>query len=443
MPPEQATGKKGDVTTLADVYGLGAVLYELLTGRPPFRADTAVATLLEVIEKEPESPHKLNPQVDRTLEAICLKCLEKDPHRRYASAAELADDLERWQRGEPTRARPPSVWQVVRFWLRQNLRSAVCVLAVGFVLGALLGYVSYRQNLERRLVLSIDASYGRLPATPRPWLAKLPRGKGPLWYVVGFGAFFAIFTAGPAVVLLARTRSVAADLSHGLAAGFVAAYVASMLGGAWAFAGLEVEDTFFGNWDNENSAAFKWNWLHTLQEPQQLDHGESGKEVYEPDWQERHYPDLKGLSQSEQRQILYEKMACDAVIGVQLGLLKAVPLYFAVLILVPTIEAVGAGYLWRRHHRLLPTAIAYAERFIPLALTLGYSTVLVWGAFYYRATYPEDWPGRYQGAAWRMEVAIAALVVAQVAAWRGWYWPWRLLLHATWIGLFVYVRAQL
>jgi WD40 repeat protein/Flp pilus assembly protein TadD len=160
MAPEQALGKPKDIGPATDVYALGAILYDVLTGRPPFRAATPLETLLQVQAEDPVSPGRLLPKLPRDLTTICLKCLEKEPRKRYASAQDLADDLHRFLAGETIRARPASRVERLWRWSRRNplvaaLTASVVVLLLVISLVSSLSALSLgreRMETQKQLV---------------------------------------------------------------------------------------------------------------------------------------------------------------------------------------------------------------------------------------------------------------------------------------------------
>jgi serine/threonine protein kinase/tetratricopeptide (TPR) repeat protein len=152
MAPEQAEGKNREVGPAADIYSLGAILYELLVGRPPFRAGNPLDTIRQVIEQEPIPLRQLEPRVPHDLETICLKCLEKDPARRFSSALALAEDLRRFAEGDPIHARPTPAWE--RAWKWGKRRPAIVALmgvSTLAVLSMTLFIIWHNVSLQRKL----------------------------------------------------------------------------------------------------------------------------------------------------------------------------------------------------------------------------------------------------------------------------------------------------
>ena len=149
MAPEQAAGNNAAVSSATDIYGLGAVFYQLLTGHPPFAGGTTFETVRLVLDTEPRAPRLINPKVDRDLSTICLKCLEKDPKRRYSSALALAEDLEHWLKHEPIRAHRTGFFTQARKWV-QRKPAIAALIAASVALAGAMGWNVWKSELISR-----------------------------------------------------------------------------------------------------------------------------------------------------------------------------------------------------------------------------------------------------------------------------------------------------
>lgn len=184
MPPEQAEGKAKDLTNLADVYSLGALLYEFITGRPPFKGRTLLETLQHVRTKEPVAPSQLQPSVPSDLQTVCLKALEKDPAKRYPTAEEMAEDLEAFLRGDPIKARPTSRLEKTVRWARRNKPQAALIgmgLAMFFLMifggFVFLGMDAHNQRLRAERIEAIEGQRSDAEALLLGAIAKGEKGE--------------------------------------------------------------------------------------------------------------------------------------------------------------------------------------------------------------------------------------------------------------------------
>ena len=416
MPPEQARGADR-LTVAADVYALGAMLYELLTGRPPFAAGTAVDTVLAVLNDPPPPPRSVDPDVPRDLELIVLKCLGKDPARRYATAASLAADLRAWAAGEPVSVRPPHPGEVLRTWVRRNFGRAAWLPAIGLLWGLLSGVAFWLSTAGRGVQSASAAVYDFFPTAPRPWLARLP--SPPDWATAAMPVPALVLACGIGLFTAwaARPRGRDADLAAGLVAGVTAGVAAFTFGlGAVALeaVGSPLDAHLVG-------------LAVTSDVPERIEQNLLDG-----------YPGLADVPAEQRPGLLLTKMELDRGLGAPTALAVGMLVCLALFGLLGAAETAVAGPLVRAGTGwagVLPAYLAFAA---PLAVLCSLTVVAavlraVWGGSPFLDPLP---------VAALFATLIAAVLVASHRGDRGGAWGIvRTGLTAAWLGLFVWFVA--
>jgi Flp pilus assembly protein TadD len=411
MAPEQAAGAR-QVTTAADVYALGAILYELLTGQPPHVGPTPLEVLFRVLDQDPAPPRALNPRVDRDLEAICLKCLARRPAERYASAAALANDLEHWLAGESISLRTAALATQFRAWVRQNLRTAGRALAVGLTCGLLLGLIVWLALSQG--VARLVRVYDRLPSVPRPWVLFTP--VVPDWLLLFLSAAVLVLLGGMgfATVVVVRPTTRHSAVAAGLAVGFLTAVTAFALSIGESMLSARTTAAIDGDLAILSEASF------TRTAP---------GEPHPSDRLLAKYPDLEQVPAGERGGVLYAKLLSDLLAGMITGLWWGI-LCALLICLVPGVTGtVTAWSLLQRHGNVRGALLPYAEVAITVTVLTGLVVHYVLGPLavpYIRA--PD--------AGW-LALPLAACGLGVAAIWLQWPVFLRRLLHAGWFGALV------
>lgn len=391
MAPEQAAGAT-DVTTAADIYSLGALLYKLITGRPPFESDSAVDTLLQVVSNSPCKPSE-HCKVDRCLELICMKCLAKEPGQRYATAGELAGDLEKWLNGEPISITSPSMASVTRVWLKQNFGRVAWAFLIGPVFGIVSGLCLWYSTTHQK-ISSVIRTYDSLPSADRPMIW-FPFDT-PVWASTLLMSIFAILivSIGFVTTVFVKPKNQGADLAAGAIVGVCAALAGFMT--CLGSLGVLTSQT-------SDVAAI-------LDVVKEYDAG-SVHEAYAK------YPELEGLDQVEQVALLLDKQSHDRLFtvprGIWLGVIASLTVYFFPCLF----EAYAAGPILRKHKTWTRSLVPYIETAFPVAILMTifavmFSTWLLYGAV---GVLPS----------WSLWLLFFLIIIAVVVRRRTWRWPVR------------------
>lgn len=323
MAPEQASGTV-DITTSADIYSLGALLYKLISGKPPFDADSTLDTLLQVVNESPVRPSE-HCKVDKCLEQICMKCLAKEPTQRYATADELASDLEKWLKGEPLSISSPSVASVTRVWLKQNFGRVAWAFLIGPAFGIVSGLCLWFSTTHQQISEAVS-TYDAMPSADSPtiWFPY----DAPVWLSATLMTIFAasIVFIGFITVLFVKPKNQGADL----AAGAIVGLCATLAGFLCCLGSLGVLT---------NASSEYATILDVVRD-------------YKPgevNFAYNKYPELRSLDKVQQVDLLLKKEAHDRMYSVPQGIWLGVIASWVVYFIPSLFEAYAAGPILRKH----------------------------------------------------------------------------------------------
>jgi serine/threonine protein kinase len=390
MPPEQVTSGRAPLGPAADVYSLGATLYELLTGRPPFQGPTTFDTLLAVCEHDPVPPRLLNPRVPRDLETICLKCLQKDPRRRYVSASALANDLRRFLANEPIAARPAGLPFLTRIWIRQHLSALGWTVLVGIICGLMVSVAGI--STRSRLWADVADAYQSFPSLSAPhssfdlpgWARSAAEATGP-WSRAAFIVTLAMGMIGCGFLppILTRSSSRASDMATGAAGGLIAALTSLAL----CLGPMHLAN------GQTNSL------LAPLAQVRVNADEDGGLERLTSEELVRQFPDLREMAPDERGVALYKKVAADVKLANLDAFWNGIRM---AAFMVPTaiVLAFAGGSLARREYRFFSFygSFSYTDNLLAAGTIMLYPFI-VWTA---------------GGPAWELAAMLFWLVLASI-----------------------------
>ena len=307
MPPEQAAAKK-EITTAADIYSIGAVLYEALTERPPHKADSPMQTLMLVMDGDVTPPREIDRSIHRNLELICMKCLESDPNMRYSSAAALAEDLENWLDGKPVSVRPPSMASSVASAMMSNVRSAFGAGAIGIAAGLVLSMcmgegVTRSEFVENSPTKIYEALPGEIPLGRHFIHLNETYDRDDEWVFLGILA--CMFGVGIGVTALTRPKPGAETLAMGLVAAMFMTITTFAMQMAPMGVGGSMLDTV----------------LPRLESLSQISFGSKAQSIEARQALEREFPELASISESDRARVLAYRIFYDGFLSFPIAIL--------------------------------------------------------------------------------------------------------------------------